>query len=532
MSNDVFLITSGAYANDEITSDFGLLPTSFLPVGHKRLLELQIKLIENFVGKKFISLPDNYKLLHRDRDFIFENDIKIHWTNSNLSLSQSILSFINALDLNGHSRLFILHGDTLFENIKFESDLLSFGTTDMFYKWGDLIDFQSNSSEANFNKKVLSGYFSFSNIPLLKNELNKSNSFELALKGYHNKIPFNLVEGEGWLDFGHSNLYYRSKRKLNVTRSFNKAVVENNHIRKESIAVEKIKREYRWFKEAPESISNYLPQVWGFNQEQEKASYVIEFIGAPTLQEKFVFGNLPDYVYFKIVDHVFDFINKCKSFISPIKDKINVFDNLKNLYIEKTKSRIKDFIDQSGFNSKQNIIINGVKYPALNDFVLEVINVLERSISDNQNSNKLTLMHGDLCFSNILFDSRSNNIKIIDPRGSLTKNLDDSNIIYGDYRYDLAKLGHSLVGNYDFIVSGFYDLKFDSSLSNFEFIIQSSKREELVAYFFSKANSIGVTKEFLKASITNLFLSMLPLHNEDTDRQLALMLNAYKIYYN
>ena len=58
MINDVFLITSGAYSNDEITSDFGLLPTSFLPVGHKRLLELQINLLKEFKGRAFISLPN------------------------------------------------------------------------------------------------------------------------------------------------------------------------------------------------------------------------------------------------------------------------------------------------------------------------------------------------------------------------------------------------------------------------------------------------------------------------------------------
>ena len=73
MINDVFLITSGAYSNDEITSDFGLLPTSFLPVGHKRLLELQINLLKEFKGRAFISLPNNYNLLPRDRDLLLKN---------------------------------------------------------------------------------------------------------------------------------------------------------------------------------------------------------------------------------------------------------------------------------------------------------------------------------------------------------------------------------------------------------------------------------------------------------------------------
>ena len=66
-------------------------------------------------------------------------------------------------------------------------------------------------------------------------------------------------------------------------------------------------------------------------------------------------------------------------------------------------------------------------------------------------------MHGDLCFSNILTDS-SNTIKFVDPEG-LNDNFNSNNKIIGDYRYDIAKFGHSLVGNYDYIVTGFYNLK-------------------------------------------------------------------------
>lgn len=529
--SDVFLITSGAYSNDEITSDFGLLPTSFLPVGHKRLLELQINLLKEFKGRAFISLPDNYNLLSRDRDLLLKNNIKVHRTNPNLNLSQSILGFINDLDLVGNSRLFILHGDTLFKSIDFDSDLLYYGTTDMFYKWGDLIEFDEQNYAHKSQRNVISGYFSFSDITLLKKELNKYISFELALKGYHNSSPLKIIKSKGWLDFGHSNLYYRSKRRLNVTRSFNRTIVENNHIRKESKVIEKIRREFQWFKNVPETVNPFLPQVWGYKENKEKASYIIEFIGAPTMQEKYVFGNLPEYTYFKIIDRIFDFIQTEKS-IKDNSDISNVRLNLKKLYIEKTESRIKDFIQKSNFNISQEVLINGEKFPSLSFFSNEVLSVLEENIEKTKDLQRLTLMHGDLCFSNILFDSRSNNIKIIDPRGSLNKNLDDSNIIYGDFRYDLAKLGHSIIGNYDFIVSGFYNLKYDLNNLSFELDIQSSKSKSLEEYFYEKCIDLGVSKKFIKASITNLFLSMLPLHDEDENRQIALLLNAYQFYFN
>ena len=128
-SNKIFLITSGAYSNDEITSDFGLLPTSFLPVGHKRLIELQLELISSFDGMKFITLPENFFLTKRDKKLIEISNVKIHRTNPNLSLSESILNFINDLNLNSFSSLFLLHGDTLFKEIDFEDNLIYYGNT-------------------------------------------------------------------------------------------------------------------------------------------------------------------------------------------------------------------------------------------------------------------------------------------------------------------------------------------------------------------------------------------------------------------
>ena len=45
-------------------------------------------------------------------------------------------------------------------------------------------------------------------------------------------------------------------------------------------------------------------------------------------------------------------------------------------------------------------------------------------------------------------------IKIIDPRGH---DHNGKNTIYGDLRYDLSKLTHSLIGPYDFIIAGRYE---------------------------------------------------------------------------
>lgn len=528
----VFLITSGAYANAEITSDFGLLPTAFLPVGHKRLVELQLELIKNFNCRKFITLPDNYELLERDKKLLDSNNVKIHWINPNLNLAQSLLSFIHALDLNGSSELFILHGDTSFKALKEEPNLLYYGFTDMFYQWGQMEDIVGDRKlNKDLEQAVVSGYFTFSDIPLLENNLEKSNSFELALKNYNQSIPFSIIHGEGWLDFGHSNLYYKSKMRLNVTRNFNKTIANRNFIKKESNNSHKMFSEFSWFKQIPEDLSLFAPKVWKYKSFNDSASYNIEFIGAPTLQEKWVFGKLPDFVYFNIINQVFDFIKK----MGDHRFKADICSSkrlLERLYIEKTKDRISEFVKEIGFDENKDIKINATTYPCLKKFVKQVALILQERLDDLNGDGVLTIMHGDLCFSNILADNRSNMIKVIDPRGGLDNEFNSDNKLIGDYQYDIAKLGHSLIGNYDYIVTGFYNLKADLTNYNFEFTLEHPKRDALEIFYFKKVKELNVEEKFIKASIANLFLSMLPLHNEDQNRQLALLLNAYQFYYN
>ena len=66
------------------------------------------------------------------------------------------------------------------------------------------------------------------------------------------------------------------------------------------------------------------------------------------------------------------------------------------------------------------------------------------------------VVHGDLCLSNILYDLRSRVCKLIDPRGSF-----GAAGIYGDPRYDVAKLYHSIYGLYDFITNDLFHVEIE-----------------------------------------------------------------------
>ena len=133
-------------------------------------------------------------------------------------------------------------------------------------------------------------------------------------------------------------------------------------------------------------------------------------------------------------------------------------------------------------------------------------------------------MHGDYCFSNILFDSSNYIFKLIDPRGR----LDADATIYGDPRYDIAKLRHSVVGLYDFIVQGLF--KLTENNSEFEYKILTTEDYRVLEDIFDKYSiENGFDVQEIKFIEGLLFLSMIPLHKDNFDRQKVFYLKAIEL---
>ncbi|HDW1595385.1 TPA: capsular biosynthesis protein, partial [Escherichia coli] len=140
-----------------------------------------------------------------------------------------------------------------------------------------------------------------------------------------------------------------------------------------------------------------------------------------------------------------------------------------------------------------------------------------------------TIMHGDLCFSNIIFNFRTGRIQVFDPRGL---NHSGEISIYGDFRYDIAKLSHSILGLYDWIIAGYYIINKKNKTHSIEFKINiDNKLFEIQSTFVSIIKEkYSISEKSLYAMQIHLFLSMLPLHSDDKKRQDALFANAFRLY--
>ena len=140
--------------------------------------------------------------------------------------------------------------------------------------------------------------------------------------------------------------------------------------------------------------------------------------------------------------------------------------------------------------------------------------------------NELCVVHGDFCFSNMLYDFRSQSIKVIDPRGCLP---DGTPSIFGDQRYDIGKLAHSVCGLYDFIVAGDYRVEITDHKAVLELPDSPAISDVQDIFLDLVEEHCGIDRKLLWAMQVQLFLSMIPLHSDDTGRQQAFLANALRL---
>jgi hypothetical protein len=268
-------------------------------------------------------------------------------------------------------------------------------------------------------------------------------------------------------------------------------------------------------------LKPFLPALWDFGEEGDKSYYEIEYFYLNTLSDLYVFGNQPLFVWKNILKACNLFVTTCLNNRLTADVDLSSFND--KIYSEKTFSRLKTYALQENINLDKPWIINGVKVPSLNEIVLEMNTAIA-----NPESKHLCIMHGDLCFSNILFNFKTQSIKVIDPRGL---DIDRKETIYGDVRYDVAKLAHSVLGLYDYIIGGCFTIK-ETNRHTLEFEIQTESQIAEIQQHFKSLEFGGMNLDQLNTYpiLVHLFLSMLPLHSDHPMRQKAMLANALKIY--
>jgi hypothetical protein len=234
------------------------------------------------------------------------------------------------------------------------------------------------------------------------------------------------------------------------------------------------------------------------------------------LSELFIFGRISEMQARSIIDLCLSTIGKFSQFTSDTPNFYlkTIADNARSRFLQ-----IPPFAKQ----------ILGAKPITINGNLIEnPEGCLSKCLSDIEGAyHTPTLVHGDFCFSNILYDSRMHRIRLIDPRGADGKGC---RTIWGDWKYDYAKLLHSTHGYYDQIIAGRYELKQSGDEYSLKFP-DAERWCNTKKYIDEQTRRLCSDHELktLNSLLVVLFVSMIPLHKDRSDRQKAFAINALRL---
>jgi hypothetical protein len=522
----VGIITSAAFINPEMSAEFGLLPPAFLPVGNARLFRHQAALLSQLTERQVLTLPESFAIPAFDADLLEQLKLKVVRLPDGISLAQSVmLAIIQSIE--GDEPVMILHGDTLFLDLEnFAFDRISVHDKQNPYPWAVVKEgapLTVTPSMEGAGGELVSGLFSFSHsLAFLKCLAAPGRDFLSALNCYGAQFPeFQAAPEAGeWLDFGHLNTYYDSRRALTTERAFNSLSIAGNVVRKISAQHDKMDAEASWYEALPGDLRPFVPAYVG--REGIGAAthgYCVAYEYLCPLSDLYVFGALPRVSWSRIIGACDDVLTRFKQY-KPDAPPAALFESL---YRRKAEERFAQFATHTGIDPRRSWRINGQAMPAPAALIEEMVACIGPPAEGD-----VTLMHGDFCLSNILFDFRRGGIKLIDPRGSV-RQCEPS--LFGDARYDRAKLYHSLGGRYDFIVAGCFDLVRDGEYGLTLNVAQAAGQDDIEALYRDIICGGDRTKvQGDAAAAILLFLSMLALHDDDPLRQWAFLANAYRLY--
>lgn len=353
------------------------------------------------------------------------------------------------------------------------------------------------------------------------NSTQQRTELSAILDGIRIESPIRAIGSGDWLDCGNADRQALSHRVLLQKRDFNELTIDAvlGTITKRSSNNEKLIDEINYLRLVPAELAVLFPRVLGCSTEWDDPWVTMEYYGYPALAEVFVFENVDPGIWEQVFIHLRDITMKgFGRFQRSLPD-----DTLRRMYLQKTRERLETLEGPSELltliRHEGTIAINGREV----ENIPQMWKRIESEVKRLDSAVLGTVIHGDLCLSNILYDLRSRICKLVDPRG----NFGDSGI-YGDQRYDVAKLYHSVYGLYDFITNDLFKIAVDGQQVSLD--IRCSPRHEQIRERFEKVFFQDFDRREVLLITALLFASMPALHYDAPKRQCAMYVRALQLF--
>lgn len=318
----------------------------------------------------------------------------------------------------------------------------------------------------------------------------------------------------GTREFGLLSEY--EKLEQEKCRPFNRITVEGDILTKEPVDEQGqalAERECAWYEKAMADGIPGLPRIYGTHPLK------MEFIHGRNIYE----CRLERPEKRKILESLVSALKSLHASEKIPSDPLSV----KEAYFDKTKSRLSRVEDLVPFAHDRYIKINGRTCRNVFFYKEELERRLERL-----RCGEFCLIHGDCTFSNLMLREDGQPV-MIDPRGYFGHME-----LYGDERYDWAKLYYSVVGNYDRFNLKQFSLDIgahsvvdgkiieDLSYGEVRFEIDSNGWEDMEEDFFELT---GESREEIRLLHAVIWLSLTTYAWEDYDSICGAFYNG--LYY-
>ena len=536
-TNNVFppstaIILSAGELPESVRAAFGKTSPSMLPVNGRPIIHWSISYLKaQGVSRAIIAVRRGETRVQQFTAHCFGENTALEFIEIDEDRGPGF-SLAKCLERCGLSApILIVLGDTLFsfaplsESMTSSSFALSYPVPDA-ARWclaktdGDRItDLLEKPTRNDQNLPALIGVYFLTNPGLALDALNlEIVAGNRRIQISHALAPF-IARGElksisagEWFDCGHADFFNQSRRRLLKSRDFNSLQIDElrGTLTKRSSHTEKFLGEINYYRLLPPDLAAFFPRLLDFSINPAKAHLTLEYYGYPTLSEVWVFEDFGASFW----RGVFELLERVLQCFGEYRLKLSE-NTVSRFYWGKTCERIDAFAKQSpGFAAlvaADEITLNGeslIGWAALRPKVEEAIRVLSRNSVG-------AIIHGDLCFPNILFDPVAHVFKFIDPRG----NFGEAGL-FGDQRYDLAKILHSIDGGYDFLIHDMFTMTAEGTKIELNQIFPSQRNEVLQAFVDVFGRKYDLRELRLIEGL--LFVSMCPLHSDAPARQVAM----------
>lgn len=534
----VLIITSSKYLSGLSLVELGHIPLAFRPLGVTSIYERIPGGFGQDFDAVFLTIPADFECPPHHLYTLRNLGITLVPVPDEAEVGTAIARALDAaLPVTGEEAdVYICYGDLLPHDPELAhapGDFIAVHKPQFYHNWGVVsrkaghLDIRRDTLVAE-EETVCAGLFRFSAPGRLSAALAKTGEdWFSALAAYDAGHPLALLPLGGLIDLCGHMAYNSGRRVAMAPRSFNRLQWERSFILKRSSDGDKMRAEYQWFSRLPRKLQIHVPVTADFTDVKEgEAGYSIQYLPMQTISNLLIFGALPAYAWERILDACDEVLSDMHATFVENPAAIDDAALYSGLLADKTRSRVTRACKSLGISGDEPVVYDGTAMLSVNALTDLILARIPATRPDH-----LSIMHGDFCGSNLLFDASTGALKMIDPRGYYNPGEPS---IHGDIRYDIAKLSHSVLGMYDSIIAGHADAGItragDGSLQLDLHIWQGPGIPALQKRFLERRFAgMRVTDQGIFEIMISLFLTMIPLHADVPARQQAFLANAYRL---